>query len=180
MGNPELFNPWLINRGTSPFSEDSSLLEGTPPPHPDNMFLCFLQERFDLDPSGVWISLEHLWVCFKVGAEGGFGCPFWCPFQHGATPPPNKKKKLKNKIKIKQKKNTKEETTTCVPFGFTKPWDIPTTKQTHTFRHSPAPGRAPNTLARFPRWRSIAPRASAPASRAEKFREATSRRSCGC
>ena len=29
--NPGLINPWLINRGVSPFSGDSSLLEGTPP-----------------------------------------------------------------------------------------------------------------------------------------------------
>ena len=27
--NPRLINPWLINRGVSPFSGDSSLLEGT-------------------------------------------------------------------------------------------------------------------------------------------------------
>ena len=29
--NPGLINPWLTNRGVSPFSGDSSLLEGTPP-----------------------------------------------------------------------------------------------------------------------------------------------------
>ena len=29
--DPGLINPWLINRGVSPFSGDSSLLEGTPP-----------------------------------------------------------------------------------------------------------------------------------------------------
>ena len=28
--NPGLITPWLINRGVSPFSGDSSLLEGTP------------------------------------------------------------------------------------------------------------------------------------------------------
>ena len=29
--NPGITTPWLINRGVSPFSGDSSLLEGTPP-----------------------------------------------------------------------------------------------------------------------------------------------------
>ena len=29
--NPGIIHPWLINRGVSPFSGDSSLLEGTPP-----------------------------------------------------------------------------------------------------------------------------------------------------
>ena len=29
--NPGLLNPWQINRGVSPFSGESSLLEGTPP-----------------------------------------------------------------------------------------------------------------------------------------------------
>ena len=29
--NPGLTNPWLINRGVSPFNGDSSFLEGTPP-----------------------------------------------------------------------------------------------------------------------------------------------------
>ena len=29
--NPGLINPWLIHRRVSPFSGDSSLLEGTPP-----------------------------------------------------------------------------------------------------------------------------------------------------
>ena len=29
--NPGLINSWLINRGVSTFSGDSSLLEGTPP-----------------------------------------------------------------------------------------------------------------------------------------------------
>ena len=28
--SPGLINPWLMNRGVSPFSGDSSLLEGTP------------------------------------------------------------------------------------------------------------------------------------------------------
>ena len=29
--NPGIINPWLINRGVSPFGWDSSLLEGTTP-----------------------------------------------------------------------------------------------------------------------------------------------------